>query len=1654
LLISSCFAGSIVAQNSHVGNLAHTVKDPDWVTSKTSSPKPKEEHHIKWTKDPFDRQLFVENKGQFDADIKTSDKILYQAILGDVKVYFISSGVTYKYTEPPVHIEKEGKGEMEEKEVPAPKVHFLSYIWSGASSNVTIDAEDEQSYYYIYATGKASSVNVNIFKKIIYHNIYPGIDIEYSFIKGKSGMKYSVIAHPGADVSQVKLVYNGAKKMHLNSNGDAVMQTEIGEITDHAPVGYYQKGGQQVACSYKIVNGDGEVFSVNTIAGSNDDLIIDPWTTDPAFTGGYDRAYDVDYDQFGNVYAYGSYSPYQLTKFNSAGVQQWTFNATGLNTNPYYGDFAVDKVTGTSYMVEGFNLSGAGVLKVNTLGSLVGTFPGNSGMIEMWRCVYNPCTRQVVIGGGGTNSPNTQACLLDTGMVSITPVNPLGTTACCHDVCLIAMDPTGSTTWMAVANTADPAFGNSIMSLPVPAFTPANYITPDGFAFQEVNSIRYVGPPVAFEAYANGMNGMAASPNWLYAYDGATLKQINKATGAINASATVTATSFKWGGCDADGCDNAYVGENTAVEVYSSALALTSTIPLKDTVFDVVLGANYTTLYAGGVGYVSSVDITNSSSIKITNAITPTPCGSCAGSGTPTLLICGSAPIATPTYLWAPGGQTTQTATGLCKGTYTVTLTLGCGEKFTDTLTIPQGGAGSMTLSKTQNNITCFGVANGMASVTASNGTGPYVYSWAPSGGTSSNTAPLGPGTYTVTVNDAACHSDTAIYVITQPAQLRDSIVDSVEVKCFGGVTGSATVAVKGGTGVYSYSWASSGGTNNVATNLAAGPYTVTVTDANSCKVTASITLTQPTAISPVAVGTNALCSGGLGSITTTGTSGGTPVYTYKWSNGATTSSITAATGPYTVTITDANSCTATATVSIISSSALRDSITSIVEEPCFGDLKGSLTLGVKGGTGTYNYVWTPTAQTSDPATGLAAGNYKVVVTDGNGCKDSANGTITEPSKISITAKQFSVTCHGACNGQLVSLVTGGTGAYAYNWSNGATMAGVSNVCPGTYSLVVTDGNGCTADTTGLIITEPTAITGTVTPVTAHCSQSDGSACVNAAGGTPGYTYAWSNGNTATCMNNVPPASYTVIITDANKCNDTIKTVVSNLPGDTAVITSVTNVTCNGGTDGTATGNGKGNNPPFTYSWSTATTQTTQTATGLSAGVYTLTVTDAVGCKSTVIANITEPALVVTTPGPAQTICIGQSTVLTVTTVGGTPGYTYTWMPGSLTGPSVNVSPTTTTTYTISTADANNCPGANVTIVVTVHPPLSITISPNEATCPGGSVSFTASAQGGDGTYTYSWLPSTGLNTSTGSTVTSTPTVSTEYKVIASDGCGTAPVTDSAGVIIDPLPIVKFTADTLSGCSPLCVDFTNQTTIAAPGKQTSWAWSFGDGGTSVKDTPTKYCYQDAGVYTVALTVISDSGCKSSLTIPNMITVYSHPVAAFSASPQPATIIDPTINFVDESTDAYGIKSWLWKFGDPLDGTSTIKNPSYTYTDTGTYCVMLTVTNIHSCQDSVNHCEIIEPYYTFYIPNAFTPNGNGLNDVFNPKGTYICDFKMYIYDRWGMQMFYTNDMNKGWNGNVNGSSSQAQEDTYIYMIEVVDCVQHKKHQYLGKVSLIK
>ena len=354
----------------------------------------------------------------------------------------------------------------------------------------------------------------------------------------------------------------------------------------------------------------------------------------------------------------------------------------------------------------------------------------------------------------------------------------------------------------------------------------------------------------------------------------------------------------------------------------------------------------------------------------------------------------------------------------------------------------------------------------------------------------------------------------------------------------------------------------------------------------------------------------------------------------------------------------------------------------------------------------------------------------------------------------------------------------------------------------------------------------------------------------------------------------------------------------------------------------------------------------------------------------------------------------------------------------------------------------------------TVHPlPAAHYSAPN--VCDGSSVQFNnlSTLTGPDVIQTNGWTLGDGTNASTLNTshvYASAGSYNTELLVVSSFGCrDSIPKT----IVVNPNPNVHFTANDTMGCANLCLSFQNTSTIAT-GHNAGSVWDCGDGSPISTSQDLLHCYGNTALfapmlYTPSLTVTSDSGCVTTLTKTNFITVFPNPHAAFTALPETTTIVNPLITIKDLST---GATSWNWNFGD-MDSASTSNPLSHTYADTGTYQITLITATQYGCGDTAHQTVIIEPDFVLYIPNAFTPNGDGFNDTFTAKGIFVKQFAMSIFDRWGNLIFSTNDIDKPWDGHANHGADMAQKDVYVYQIDLTD-FKNKTHTYRGIVTLVR
>jgi hypothetical protein len=519
-------------------------------------------------------------------------------------------------------------------------------------------------------------------------------------------------------------------------------------------------------------------------------------------------------------------------------------------------------------------------------------------------------------------------------------------------------------------------------------------------------------------------------------------------------------------------------------------------------------------------------------------------------------------------------------------------------------------------------------------------------------------------------------------------------------VLCNGGFTGSATAnPATGGTPAYTYSWAPSGGSNLIASGLSAGSYTITVKDNNGCTASASTTISQPAALrDSLASSVNPSTCNVNGGSATIGVKGGTGAYTWTWTpNVSTTATATGLSArSYTVALQDNNGCVASnVTFTLTETAGLRDSIVSFQSLLCKSVNNGDITVGVKGGSAPYTYTWTPNVSTTNNAFNLSAGTYTITIKDATGCAGTIlTETLTQPANrlIDSISVHVNVGCNGGNTGEISVGTRGGVPPYTYQWSDGNTNYTQSNLTIGTYTMTVTDHNGC-SNTLSATLTQPAAVlVETLTSssnVTCYGSKT-GSASVSVTGGTTPYTYLWSpNVSSSSSCSTLSAGTYTITTHDSHGCNSLVTVTITQPLGirDSMVAVSKVQITCNGANNGSYTVGAKYGTAPYTYLW-TPGGQTNATATGLSAGVYSITVTDKNGCSGTVATcTFTQPAAL--RDSLASETCISNKITATVGSKGGTTPYTYYWTPGGYT--TAHVTGLAAGTYSITITDSHGC---------------------------------------------------------------------------------------------------------------------------------------------------------------------------------------------------------------------------------------------------------------------------------------------------------------------------------------------------------------------------
>ena len=838
---------------------------------------------------------------------------------------------------------------------------------------------------------------------------------------------------------------------------------------------------------------------------------------------------------------------------------------------------------------------------------------------------------------------------------------------------------------------------------------------------------------------------------------------------------------------------------------------------------------------------------------------------SCAGvcDGSASVVVSGGTPGYA--YLWTPDvtGQGTPDANDLCAGNYTLLVTdaNGCDTLIAFTINEPP----PLTVTPSQTDVTCGGLCDGTASVAVSGGTPGYTYLWTPdvTGQGTPDAIDLCAGDYNVLITDANGCTITQAFTILDAVPLQVSL-QVLPASCPGVCDGSAGVIVTGGQGPYTYNWQpppTGQGTPNV-TGLCPQAYTLLITDAVGCDTLIAFTVPAPPPIDVSSTVTDPTCNGDCDGSIALVTAGGNGSFTYLWVPDVTGQGTPNATalcaGNYQVTITSGG-CDTTLTFDLTAPPPI-DAALTITEPTCAGDCDGTASLIVSGGTAPYSFLWAPdvNGQGTPDAIDLCAGSYTVLVTDAVGCDTLIAFTITDPPAMTVDLTTTPASCGGGCDGTAIAVVTGGASPYSYDWQlppgNGQGTPNATDYCPGAYTLTVTDANGCQV-ITPFAITTPSGIDAQFSTTPTSCGDAcDGTATVIATGGLPPYTWLWTPDPGA--GQGTPNASlmcqgiYTLQITDAAQC-DTVLFINITGPSPIDPDSSQTNETCNGPCDGTATVNPTGGVGPYAYVWTPAPPNNQQgqpSVNSLCPGLWSVTITDASGCDTTVVFDILPKVPVannlVWTGATCPNTCDGTAQVFPS---GGTPPYTVVWTPAPPNGQqgSLSVTGLCLGLWSVDVIDVNGCVGGTPFFVDAPAPfNAGLVVAPEDCTAP-CTGSATVTPTGGTGAISVLWMP--GGQTTTQVTGLCSGTI---YSVTLSDGNGC----DSTFTFtVDPFaPLLPNSSSTPVSCAGAC---DGTATVGPTGGTGPYTYLWSPGG---QDTPqvTGLC---EGVYTVTITDVN--GCS-------------------------------------------------------------------------------------------------------------------------------------------------------------------------------------------------
>lgn len=668
-------------------------------------------------------------------------------------------------------------------------------------------------------------------------------------------------------------------------------------------------------------------------------------------------------------------------------------------------------------------------------------------------------------------------------------------------------------------------------------------------------------------------------------------------------------------------------------------------------------------------------------------------------------------------------------------------------------------------------------------------------------------------------------------------------------------------------------------------------------------------------------------------------------------------------------------------------------------------------------------------------------------------CKHTDDISVTvSPLPTQTTTTVAPSSCSGAPDGSItINCATG----VQYSFDSGTTWQ-TSNVqtglAAGTYTVVSKNAAGCTVSSTVSLVgtgTAPTQTTSYTSPTTCT-GPPDGSITITSV---TGVLYSFDGGTTWQASNTLTglgAGTYTVMTQNAAGCTaSSTVSIISTLSAPTQTTTTVSPTACSLTPDGSIMINST-NATQYSFDGG-VTWSTTNIQTGLSAGTYTVMSQAASGCTTSSTVTLTGVAGIPPSITVSNDLTVCQNGIATIAAVGsGGTTFTYHWDDFSNTASSQTFSPTVTGYYGVSVENETGCTSEKDSVLVTVLQPLSGSVTPAVSVCPGQPGDLMVSGiSGGMAPYTVVW--SSGMTVvGSGNAYSATVPSNTVYTVGIMDACQSTPLVLTTGINILDFQIPMFTVDDVSQCEPGIFNIQNS---MDPALIESSVWTISNGDSYTDQNQISLTDYEVGTYSVTLTVTSKSGCVDDITLTDGLVVYPNPVANFTYTPTNIFMFNTNVDFINQSI---GAVDYIWRIEDGTPSSSTSQDISSTLPEgvTGEYDVLLVAISEHQCVDSVLQVITVYPEQIFYIPNTFTPNGDGVNQTWKVyMGGYdFSNYDLSVYNRWGELIWQTTDVNSEWDGTYKGN--KVSDGIYTWSLVTKDIVTDKKYYYNGHLNIIR